>query len=82
LYHYRTSSQQEVDFVLELHNGQIIGIEVKSTSRISSRDFRNLQTLENNIGEKFKYGFVLNTGNRVVQFGSRLYSLPLASLWS
>ena len=82
LYHYRTSSQQEVDFILELHNSQIIGIEVKSTSRISSKDFRNLQTLENNIGEKFKYGFVVNTGNRVVQFGNRLYSLPLASLWN
>ena len=82
LYHYRTSSQQEVDFVLELHNSQIIGIEVKSTSRISSKDFRNLQTMENDIGEKFKYGFVVNPGNKVVQFGSRLYSLPLASLWS
>ena len=81
LYHYRTSSQQEVDFVLESDYGSIVGIEVKSTSRISVKDFRSLQNLKTEIGAKFNCGFVVHPGKNVVQFGSRLYSLPFASLW-
>ena len=81
LYHYRTSSQQEVDFLLESSAGEIIGIEVKSTSKISSKDFRNLQTLKSEIGSRFKYGFVVHSGNNAIHFGSCLYSLPLAALW-
>ncbi len=82
LYHYRTSSQQEVDFLLESNSGQVVGIEVKSTGRVSSRDFRNLRILEDKMNAKFKCGFVVNLGREVVQFGSRLYALPFAALWS
>ena len=81
LYHYRTSSQQEVDFILESSKGEIVGIEVKSTSKISSRNFRNLEVLKSDIKEKFKCGFVIHFGKNVVQFGDQLYALPLASLW-
>ena len=80
LYHYRTSSQQEVDFVLESQRGQVIGIEVKSTSKVTARDFRNLKTLKSEIGSGFECGFVTYPGNDFVQFGNRLYALPLASL--
>ncbi len=81
LYHYRTSSQQEVDFVLESQEGEIVGIEVKSTSKISSKNFRNLEVLKSDIKEKFKCGIVLHLGKNTAQFGDQLYAVPLASLW-
>ncbi len=81
LYHFRTSSGQEVDFILEANGGQIIGIEVKSTSKISTRNFQNLETLKQDVGDKFKRGFVIHPGKSAVQFGDELYALPLAALW-
>ena len=81
LYHYRTSSRQEVDFLLESQRGEIVAIEVKSTSRISSKHFRNLGVLKSDLPEKFKCGIVLHLGKNAVQFGDQLYALPLASLW-
>lgn len=81
LYHYRTSSRQEVDFVLESSRGEIVGIEVKSTSKISSKNFKNLEVLKSDCKGKFKCGIVINLGKNVVQFGEQYYALPLSSLW-
>lgn len=81
LYHYRTSSQQEVDFVLETSRGDIIGIEVKSTSNIYPKHFRNLKVLKDQTDEKFKCGIVMHLGESVLPFGDQLYAMPLASLW-
>ena len=81
LYHYQTSSGQEVDFIPESSRGEIVGIEVKSTSRVSSRDFRHLEVLKSEINEKFKCGIVVHPGKNAVPFGDQLYALPLASLW-
>ena len=61
--------------------GEIVGIEVKSTSRVSSRDFRHLEVLKSEINEKFKCGIVIHPGKNAVPFGDQLYALPLASLW-
>ncbi len=81
LYHYRTSSRQEVDFLLESQRGEIVAIEVKSTSKISAKNFRNLEVLKSDLAEKFKCGIVLHLGENAVPFGDQLYALPLASLW-
>ena len=81
LYHYRTSSGQEVDFVLESTRGDIVGIEVKSTSKVTSKNFHNLQALKSDVGDKFKCGLVLHLGKNAVQFGEQLYALPLVALW-
>ncbi|MCY4218413.1 MAG: DUF4143 domain-containing protein [Gammaproteobacteria bacterium] len=80
MYHYQTNSKKEVDFVLESPTSQIIGIEVKSTSKVTATDFRNLKTLESDIKSRFDSGFVAYPGNDFVQFRSQLYALPLASL--
>ena len=60
LYHYRTSSGQEVDFLLEPSRVELVGIEVKSTSKVSSRDFRHLEVLRSDINEKFRCGIVIH----------------------
>lgn len=45
LYHWRIATGQEVDFVLEEH-GQLLPVEVKSTTSVNSADARHLRTFQ------------------------------------
>ncbi len=81
LYHYRTNAGQEIDFLLEGPQGKIIGLEVKATSKVSSRDFRHLETLKQDIGNKFQRGFVIYRGKDIVPFGPDMFAIPLEALW-
>lgn len=76
LYHYRTTSGQEVDFILEVPNGQIVGIEVKATPSVSAADFKGIKSLAAEEAEKFLCGIVLYTGKEVLSFGEKLLAVP------
>jgi predicted AAA+ superfamily ATPase len=82
LFHYRDSSQREVDIVLELRSGEVAGVEVKSAASISSRDFAGLRHLRDALGSRFKAGVVLYTGEHTLPFGERLWAVPLCGLWA
>jgi uncharacterized protein len=82
LYHYRDSQQREVDIVLELRSGEIAGVEVKSAATVRARDFAGLRHLRDKLGDRFKAGVVLYTGERSLPFGDRLTAVPLCGLWS
>lgn len=77
LYHYRTLAGNEVDCVLEVPDGRVVGIEVKSTSRVVTGDTRGLQALRDDVGDKFVRGVVLYQGEAIVPFGDRITALPL-----
>ena len=81
LYHYRTATHQEVDFLLEGPLNQIVGIEVKSRSKINSRDFLHLEALKQDLGDKFLRGFVFYQGKEIIPFGKDLWALPVSVLW-
>ncbi|MFZ5952761.1 MAG: ATP-binding protein, partial [Candidatus Rifleibacteriota bacterium] len=81
LYHYRTTSGQEVDFILEGPENTVAAIEVKSAAKVTAHDFRHLEALRNDIGNKFKRGFVFYQGSQIVPFGSDLWAIPFSSLW-
>ena len=68
--------------MLEGPQGSIVGIEVKSTSNVTSKDFRHLESLRRDLGEKFVRGFVVYPGTDIVPFGEQLFAVPLASLWT
>jgi predicted AAA+ superfamily ATPase len=78
---FRTSDGKEVDFVLERPNGSLVGIEVKSSTRVSSGDFKGLRVLQSLTGDDFTCGVVLYAGSEVVPFGHQLFAVPLAALW-
>ena len=80
-FHYRTRDGQEVDAVLEHHDGRIIGIEVKASSSISGTDFRHLEHLREKAGERFHLGVTLYAGTQILSFGDRLLATPIDSLW-
>jgi len=81
LSHFRTYDNKEVDFVIEQYNGDTLGIEVKMNQTLDARDFSGLKVLQNLVGEKFKKGIVLYTGNRIVSFGENMWAVPICYLW-
>jgi len=82
LYHFRTHGGAEVDMVLEDASGKIVGIEVKSSSTVTSDAFRGLQVLEQEAGNLFVRGIVFYTGSSSAAFGKNLFALPVSTLWS
>lgn len=81
LSHFNLSGGKEVDFVVEDAEGGVVGIEVKSTSSLSERDFANLRVLRDMIGERFKRGLVIYTGTEQVPFQDGLWAIPVNALW-
>jgi predicted AAA+ superfamily ATPase len=79
--HFRTSDGKEVDFVLERPNGTLVGIKVKSSTRVSSGDFKGLRIFQSLTGDDFTCGVVLYAGSEVIPFGNQLFAVPLAALW-
>jgi uncharacterized protein len=82
LYHYRDKDGREVDLILERRDGSVIGIEAKAAASVSPSDFRGLTRIRDALGERFKAGAVLYTGENTVPFGDRLFAIPLQGLWA
>jgi len=80
-YHFRDQQMREVDIVLERDDGMIVGIEVKASATVKSKDFGGLRTLAEACGDRFAYGVVLYDSAEMVPFGDKLAAAPLSSLW-
>jgi uncharacterized protein len=81
LYHFRTSDNKEVDFILEKTDGSIIGIEVKKSENLTAADFKGLRELEALVPQEFRGGIMLYSGKQVVPFGKNLWAVPFSILW-
>lgn len=81
LYHFRTSDNKEVDFVIEKPNGHIAGIEVKNKDTITPADIKGLETLRDLTSDDFICGIVLYRGTDVVPFGKNIWAVPISNLW-
>ena len=82
LWHYRTQTDIEVDFILENRLGQITGIEVKASATVDGKDFKGLRHLQATEGAIFQHGIVLYAGREVVPFGDNLWAIPLSIWWA
>ena len=82
LWHYRTQTNIEVDFILENRLGQITGIEVKASATVDSKDFKGLRHLQETEPAIFQHGIVLYAGREVVPFGEKLWAVPLSIWWA
>lgn len=82
IYHFRDKDQNEVDFVLENGEGNIVGIEVKAAASINRRDFSGLDRLQSVAGARFIQGILLYDGEHTLSFSDRLRAVPLQSLWA
>lgn len=81
LWHYRTQSDIEVDFILENRAGKLTGIEVKASATVDGKDFKGLRHLQETEAENFQRGIVLYSGREVVPFGEKLFAVPLSMWW-
>jgi len=82
IHHYRDKDQDEVDVVVESHEGALVGVEVKAAATVGPADFKGLRKLADACGDDFKFGAVLYDGDQVVPFGERMFAAPVSCLWA
>lgn len=82
LCYYRDRQKREIDFLVENEEGNYLGIEVKSGSRISKNDFLPMEWFKNNLlkGNTF-VGIVLYSGESTLSFGDKMYGVPFGNLF-
>ena len=82
LSHLRVADgRREVDLIAE-HQGQIVGIEVKSGGVVTAPDARHLAWLRDQLGDRFARGIVLHTGPGAYEVGERILAVPISALWN
>ncbi len=84
IYHFRDHQQKEVDIVLEEPGGMITGIEIKAAKSLSKADFSGLASLASYAGNKFKQGFLLYSGERMLPMkidNHGFTAIPFSSLY-
>ncbi len=79
--HWRTHDGYEVDLVLEDDDGAITAIGVKAGERASIDDARGLRRLRDVLGDRFRTGIVLTTGQYVLRLDDRIAAVPIDALW-
>jgi predicted AAA+ superfamily ATPase len=80
-YHFRTAAGREVDIVLEVPGGRVVGIEVKAAGSLGTDDFDGLEALVEASGKNFVRGVVLYLGEHAVPRGEKLWAVPIDELW-
>ncbi len=81
LSHFRTKDFDEVDLVLEDNRGRVVGIEVKASATLRSKDFSGLMKLQDAAGDKFVRGLVLHDHDRVTPHSEKIQGAPMSVLW-
>lgn len=80
LYHFR-EREQEVDSVLELNDGRLILLEVKSRSVAGRQQAKHLYALKERLGDRVAAAAVLYTGDLAFFLEPWLQVLPVSALW-
>lgn len=76
--YWRTSSGEEVDFVVETA-GRLLPIEVKSGPSIRRADLGSLRSFLAEYRAEAPHGIVLHTGRRAEQLEDRIWSVPISA---
>lgn len=75
LFYWRTATGEEVDFVVE-RGSDLLGIEVKATTRPRASDAKHLQTFRDEYGHSVRGCLVLHAGEDVEWLGPRILAAP------
>lgn len=83
LFHLRdTNGRHEVDVIVELADGRVMGIEVKADAAPVPADARHLRWLRDTLGARFISGVVLHSGPRPFRFEDGIFAIPICAFWS
>lgn len=81
-YHVRQQQGRfEVDLLVELAGGRLIGLEIKADAAPTADSARHLAALRDRYPDTFLAGIVLHTGPRAYRLGDRLLAVPISTLW-
>ena len=75
LFYWRTATGEEVDFVVE-RGPELLGVEVKATTRPRPSDARHLQTFRDEYGDSVRGCLLLHGGEQVQWLGPRILAAP------
>jgi predicted AAA+ superfamily ATPase len=82
-YHLRVEAgRREIDFVLDMGAGRVIGLEFKAGAAPNPADARHLFWLRDQLGADFVSGAVLHAGPSLYELGDRVHAIPLCAVWS
>ncbi len=81
LYFYRTRSGLEVDLLLQTPHG-VLGVEIKSSREMSTKDFRSLRDVSSALGSAWLGGIVVTRSARIEQLdaASKIWNVPVIRL--
>lgn len=79
--HWRTHDGHEVDMLIETYDGSVIAFEVKARSQTTAKDLAGLRHLRELLGDQFRAGFVLTTGQHTGKLDDRIHTCPIDRLW-
>ena len=83
LHHLRLEAgRREVDLVVELGPGRVLGFEFKAGSAPDNNDAKHLFWLRDQLGKDFVGGAVIHSGPTIYELGDRVYAIPLCAVWS
>jgi hypothetical protein len=74
--HWRTTQNEEVDFVVE-RDGKVIPIEVKSADKAKIDDVKHVQKFFKEYGKTVPHGLVLYNGSKFEEIADRIWAVPL-----
>jgi hypothetical protein len=74
--------RREVDLVIDMGAGRIVGLEFKAGVAPDAPDAKHLLWLRDQLGADFLAGAVLHSGPSIYELGDRIYAIPLCAVWS
>ena len=81
VFFYRDTEKREVDLVIESASGDVAAIEAKSAAVVTASDARGLRLLRDKLGQRFKTGVVVYSGEHTLPIDDRIWALPISGLW-
>ena len=81
LHHFRDLDGLEVDLIIELADGRLLAVEVKSSTSITEAAWTNLTRFRDRFPDRNITGACLHTGTQAAVVGAWLHILPITALW-
>jgi uncharacterized protein len=81
LFHFRDLDGLEVDIVIELADGRLITLEVKSSTSITEKSWTNLIRFKDRFPDRNITGACLHAGTQTGIIDGWLHILPITALW-
>jgi uncharacterized protein len=81
LFHFRDLDGLEVDIVIELADGRLLALEVKSSTSITEKSWTNLIRFRDRFPDRNITGACLHAGTQTGIIDGWLHILPITALW-